>query len=420
MNESRPLLSLMRSLAFRLKVILTALTVFHVLLVVRALFVLHGATPAAQVFGRTTGVIHPALETGSWFIGGLTLLPVDGQQMHRAGWATALYVAGLLVIAVPVACIWTAVDWRRTDFRFINVGVRVYARYALGMAFVFYGMLKIVPVQFGFLSPGDLIRPFGQMSPMTVLWHFMQTSVAYTVFAGTLEVGGGVLLFFRRTTLLGSLILGAVLVNILVLSVSYDVGRVAPAAVSLGILELVVLAPYLRPLFELCVLRKRSDIPDEPGFTFAAAAPVLPLKVLFIGCLLALRVYDGVELRKASLGTGLALDGIFDVVSFTRNDQVVTESASDAVTWKRVATDGQYGRRGLLSVQFANLHIRSFVVIENSVTHTWFIQDVRGIDIGVLHYAIEASGAVILDGVVHGMPVRLELRRLDRISHTRM
>lgn len=114
------------------------------------------------------------------------------------------------------------------------------------------------------------------------------------------------------------------------------------------------------------------------------------------------------------------MDGIFDVVSFTRNDQAVTESASDAVTWKRVATNGRSGDRGILSVQFANLDIRYFVVHEDSVTRTWTIDDMGSIEIGVLHYAIEASGAVILDGVVHGLPVRLELRRLDRISHTRM
>jgi hypothetical protein len=57
-------------------------------------------------------------------------------------------------------------------------------------------------------------------------------STSYNVFAGVMELGSGLLLFFRRTTLLGAVAAATVLANIVMLNFSYDVGqaRLAPLA----------------------------------------------------------------------------------------------------------------------------------------------------------------------------------------------
>lgn len=51
----------------------------------------------------------------------------------------------------------------------------------------------------------------------------MGYSRTYTIFAGAGEVIGGVLLFFRRTTTLGALILCGVLANVVALNFSYGI-----------------------------------------------------------------------------------------------------------------------------------------------------------------------------------------------------
>ena len=52
---------------------------------------------------------------------------------------------------------------------------------------------------------------------MRVLWHSMGTSTAYVVFTGLVEVAGALLLFSRRTTTLGALVLAAAFTNVAIL-----------------------------------------------------------------------------------------------------------------------------------------------------------------------------------------------------------
>src|SRR4029079_8818976 len=72
-------------------------------------------------------------------------------------------------------------------------------------------------------SPERLLEPYGESSPMGLLWTFMGYSLPYngfTVAAGVVRV---FLLFLRRTTTLGALIVSAVMVNVVMLNFCYDV-----------------------------------------------------------------------------------------------------------------------------------------------------------------------------------------------------
>ena len=79
---------------------------------------------------------------------------------------------------------------------------------------------------------GTLIEPYGQFSPMGVLWSFMGMSRAYTVFSGIVEITGCVLLVFRRTTMLGAMVSAVALLNVVVLNFSYDIGASRKRAIS--------------------------------------------------------------------------------------------------------------------------------------------------------------------------------------------
>jgi hypothetical protein len=58
---------------------------------------------------------------------------------------------------------------------------------------------------------------------MGLLWNFMGYSAAYTIFAGLGEVIGGAALLFKRTRLIGSLIVIAIMSNVVMLNYAYDV-----------------------------------------------------------------------------------------------------------------------------------------------------------------------------------------------------
>jgi hypothetical protein len=68
-----------------------------------------------------------------------------------------------------------------------------------------------------------LVEPWGEFSPMGVLWSFMGFSTVYQIFTGIGEVLGSFLLVLRRTTTLGALLLCAVLSNVVLLNYTFDV-----------------------------------------------------------------------------------------------------------------------------------------------------------------------------------------------------
>ena len=123
-------------------------------------------------------------------------------------------------------------------------------------------------------------------------------------------------------------------------------------------------------------------------------------------------MYDGVQMRREYSGVHRAMYGLYDVVSFSRNGQLVVPLATDDATWKRVASDGRYGGTWF-SVQFANGSIQYFEAREDSSRREWKIRDANAVEIGALNYTIESTGEVTLSGIMHGHPVRLELRRVD-------
>lgn len=164
--------------------------------------------------------------------------------------------------AALAAAIWSALDLRPHHLR-LEAGLRVYLRYFLGVVMIGYGVAKLFPGQFPSPPASVLLGRVGDQSPMRLLWTMMGFSRAYSIFGGALECLGGALLFFRRTTLLGALVLLGVLSNVLLLNFCYDV------PVKLFSTLLLLLAAYLalpdaRRIADL-FLRNRLVEPADAG-----------------------------------------------------------------------------------------------------------------------------------------------------------
>ncbi|HEV7763557.1 MAG TPA: hypothetical protein VGQ76_01020, partial [Thermoanaerobaculia bacterium] len=129
----------------------------------------------------------------------------------------------IVVLSSVITLVWSILDRKRTSYPRLLVWSRVFVRFALAAAMIEYGLAKALPTQFVPPSLDRLMMPFGQASPMGLLWTFMGWSPAYTVFAGIGELLGGLLLTTRRTALLGALITAGVMVNVAMMNFSYDV-----------------------------------------------------------------------------------------------------------------------------------------------------------------------------------------------------
>lgn len=111
-------------------------------------------------------------------------------------------------------------------------------RWHVAISMFVYGIAKTV--QFDATAEND--APVNSLTGQQLMWAFYGYSLTYAKFLGVVEMAGAVLLLFRRTTLLGCLVVTTVLVNVIVQDLVYGVLEGAlRAAIIYQVLTIVVL-----------------------------------------------------------------------------------------------------------------------------------------------------------------------------------
>lgn len=185
-----------------------------------------------------------------------------------------------LLIAAVATVFWTILDGARPNYRNLHQWLRLVVRLSLGAQMISYGMDKAIPLQFMGMPLSTLTKPFGEMSPSSLLWSFMGASTGYTMFSGVAEVLGGILILLPPTVTLGALVSLAAMTNVLALDLSYDV------PVKLMAFHLVLLAAFLlisetRRLADVLVFNRSAEPVAYAAFSKRSwvnrVASILPL-----------------------------------------------------------------------------------------------------------------------------------------------
>ncbi len=247
-----------------------------------------------------------------------------------------------LVLALAAAGVWTVLDRRRLTSPRLREVLRVYLRFCLGSTMIFYGAVKLIPSQFPPPTLDRLLQPFGDASPMGLLWTFMGASAAYTIFSGAAELACGLLLTLRRTTMLGALMAAGVMANVVMLNFSYDV-PVKILSSHLLAMALYLLVPDLPRLASL-FLRNHPVEPEtyQPLFrrprwelTGKVVAAVYVVTITGFGLYSAWQNngYWGTWAKKSPLY------GLWNVVEHETDGQARPPLVTDATRWRRVTFD---------------------------------------------------------------------------------
>jgi uncharacterized membrane protein YphA (DoxX/SURF4 family) len=128
-----------------------------------------------------------------------------------------------LVLGALAAAVWTIADRRRPRAAWVGDALQLLLRYSIALGLISYGIAKILPQQFPPISNATLERRVGELTPMSLLWTFMQYSRPYALFGGVMELVAVLLLCFRRTATLGALVALAVMTNVALLNLAYGV-----------------------------------------------------------------------------------------------------------------------------------------------------------------------------------------------------
>jgi len=92
-------------------------------------------------------------------------------------------------------------------------------RWHVSLSMFVYGIAKTVQ----FSPAAEVGSPVNELTGQQLMWAFYGYSIGYAKFLGIVEMIGAVLLLFRRTTLLGCLVVTVVLVNVIAQDIVYGV-----------------------------------------------------------------------------------------------------------------------------------------------------------------------------------------------------
>jgi hypothetical protein len=315
-----------------------------------------------------------------------------------------LIFAGGAALAWSVASRSKAVSPRVVDL------VRTYVRYALAKTLFDYGWYKVFLLQFAMLGPERLMTPYGDSSPMGLLWRFIGASAPYEIFSGTGEVLAGMLLLFRRTALLGALIASAVLLNVIMLNFCYDV-PVKLLSVHLLLMALFIMAPHWTRLAAIFVLNRAAQpVVLRP---FSVKSPALgwarvAVKAAFILLVMVIPVYRGYQnlYTTGPLAPRQGWEGIYRVESFQRGD-VADRALGDDQRWVRVGLVS----RGMGTIQHADGSSERRMMRINPVTHAMNIRGSDGVTSFILSFNQDGPDELVIEGVFEGLPTVARLKR---------
>jgi hypothetical protein len=343
----------------------------------------------------------------------------DILEINGSGDTTYDYVRTFcyLVLAVLLGLLWTILDKKRARDPRLYEWFRVYLRFSLALAMIVYGTMKLIPTQFGTIGLRRLLQPFGEASPMGLLWAFMAASPAYTAFTGAVETLGGLLLIPRRTTLLGALVSAAAMLQVLVLNLCYDV-PVKLFSSNLLVMALLLAAPDLRRLANLFLFNRRVE-PAEIRPLFARRRLNRVAGVLWGIGLLAFTVYSlygayQTNKQYGALAPKPPLYGAWEVEEFVLDGSVRPPLLTDADRWRRVLFEYPDYISVQLMQKFQGRARRNYGLKLDSTRKTLTITDLGDPKKKtVLSYRQPEPKVLTLEGTFEGKKLRTRLRRVD-------
>jgi hypothetical protein len=247
--------------------------------------------------------------------------------------------------SIAVGLVWTVIvritKRNPKDYNLLYYWLRAIVRYRAGIGIIGFGFTKLLPVQMPYPSLGLLNTDFGDFTAQKIYWLSIGIVPWYQVFAGIVEVTAGTLLFFRKTTFLGAVLLFGALGDIVYVNFAYD-GGVHVYSSYFVLLSAFLLVYYIPHIYRLLILEKpASPKPFYPAFSRAwekysryalKTATILVFLVLLFYLQYINFLYD--PYKQPSTRGIKELRGNYAVTEFKLNNQIIPYSPLDSVRWQ--------------------------------------------------------------------------------------
>ena len=350
---------------------------------------------------------EPVVSAAAKGIFGVTVdATFNGSGDKTFHWVQLFVIVAASAIATPI---WSIADRKRVAYPRLYPWFRVYVRFALAAAMIGYGAYKVIPSQFVIPPLERFVQPFGDASPMGLLWTFMGASIPYTVFTGIGELAGGLLLTMRRTTLLGALITAAVMTHVVVLNFTYDVPVKIYSTVLL-LAALTIAAPDAKRLFDF--FRRHPDPPLFERRRLRITSAVAAL--LFVATSLGLSFKQSYEQRTRMLAgrspASSPIFGIWNVDDLTIDGVSHPPLTTDTTRWRRLVVSG--AALGTI-YNMDDTRTRFAIALDEKAGTLTFTKRTDPAFKAVFNVQRRDPNTMLLDGTFEGKKTTAMLRRVE-------
>jgi uncharacterized membrane protein YphA (DoxX/SURF4 family) len=341
--------------------------------------------------------------------------PVTQYQQTGSGDTTLDYIQVFCfaLIALTGAIVWTLLDRSRPNYLILYAYLRLIVRITLAITLINYGFAKIFPLQFSPPHLTQLVETYGDSSPMGLLWTFMGASDAYRIFAGAVELLGGFLLLFRRTTAVGALFSATVLLNVVLLNFCFDV-PVKLYSCHLFLTCVFLLAPDLAALWRFFFAHRLARLEgvwlprfERRGFQLSTAIlqAIVILSVLFN---FGYGSYSGMrELQKPAS----ALTGVWDVAGVDAQASSAPASGFGPAAWQEaVFEDRSFGNNTTVRAKSGNWFGLKTEIADPKAQRVKLATWQRN-ETGEFTFAQPDAQHLVLTGVWDGLPATIRFNR---------
>jgi hypothetical protein len=252
------------------------------------------------------------------------------------------YVQVFLIFSISLitAIVWSVVrpaipSYERTCYWLIII-----LRYYVGAAMVIYGVRMAFGLEFPLPYKSQLLHTYSSSTRLGLLSIFIGISPAYKIFIGAIQLAAGLMLLFRRTRFAGAFLLSILMINVVIMTLIFDV-PLKLHAIHLLLFSFILLAPDLMRLARLFFI----NTPIPPALTVPFTAKRRLVYAIGKGVFIFLLLFLTIALsfyRYKRFGDGQTkpyLYGLHDVDIFIVNGDTLPSLLDNSPKWKSVELD---------------------------------------------------------------------------------
>jgi len=361
------------------------------------------------------GYLQPFFEALTKWFGG-NILQIQQPYTHQLiSDSTGLYIHTfvLLLIAVITGIVWSTFDFKRKNHQVLAYSFRAFISHYLAFQLFKYGFNKVFKLQFYLPEPNILYSNVGSLGRDILYWSVMGASYSYTVFSGVLELIPAFLLLFRRTRLLGALIAFGVLVNVVMINVSFDIS-VKILSSFLLFLSVLIIFPDLRNLYRFFLQNQKTTLQKwAPIYSSSKHIWMYSVGKSFVILLLLVDVlfpYFKANNFNDDLAPRPFLHGAYEVSLFAVNQDTIPPLLTEQSRWKHFFVH----REGYFITENMQEQMQDFPLQINSHTQEMILKEELSGRQLIFQYNYSPTDSLLqLKGSFQNNSIHIEAQQID-------